>query len=400
MPVRPVIGVFAVLLCLVATQAAAAPGPFTFPAGGILKSVVVTNTTPCAGRQVLIAVNAVDPENPTGPVEIYVDGAPGTPQALQYFAVNPARKISIFAITPSRLQDRKEITIAVQACPEVTTTLELVHNRNPYRRDHVDFHAVLRGGTARAYLWQFGDGTTTTTREPFVTHDYSAAMTQQDKFSYFNATVTATGPGLISARRIAVGSSFAMSRSMGFVQADVKHTISRTAQGFVVGYQIRSHHGTPITFKQYLKQYLPCDYRQPTAIQTVAAETVLGPNPAIVHPPGTASPGNLTVRGDRAGVTGRLVLREEQLPPETCAIGFTLIGESEDRKPAYGSFYVKVRQNPRFTSPVTNPRTLAALEYLDKNNLVPDADEISAEQLYLLEQRGFIERTPNGWRKK
>jgi hypothetical protein len=347
----------------------------------------------------LIAVNAQDPENPTGPVEIYIDGAPGTPQALQYFAVNPARKISIFAITPSRLQDRKEITISVQSCPEVTTTLELLHSRNPYRRDHVDFHAVLRGGTARAYLWQFGDGTTATTREPFVSHDYSAAMEQQDKFSYFNATVTASGPGLVSARRIAVGSSFAMSRSMGFIQADVKHTLTPTGQGFVVGYQIRNHHGAPITFSQYLKQYLPCDYRQPTAIQTVAAETVLGTNPAISHPPGTPTPGNLTIRGG-TGATGRLVLRQEQIPPETCALGFTLIGESEDRKPVYGNFYVKVRQNPRFTTPVTNARTLTALEYLDKNNLVPNADAITAEQLYLLEQRGFIERTRTGWRKK
>ena len=94
------------------------------------------------------------------------------------------------------------------------------------------------------------------------------------------------------------------------------------------------------------------------------------------------------------------MLRQEQIPPETCALGFTLIGESEDRKPAYGNFYVKVRQNPRFTTPVTNARTLTALEYLDKNNLVPNADEITAEQLYLLEQRGFIERTRNGWRKK
>jgi hypothetical protein len=399
MPARPIARVIAVLVCLASAEAAAAPATFTFPPGGVLKSVLITNTTPCAGRQVLIAVNAQDPEHPTGPVEIYIDGAPGTPQALQYFAVNPARKISIFAITPSRLQDRKEITISVQSCPEVTTTLELLHSRNPYRRDHVDFHAVLRGGTARAYFWQFGDGTTATTREPFVSHDYSAAMEQQDKFTYFNASVTATGPGLISTRRIAIGSSFAMSRSMGFIQADVKHTLTPTGQGFVVGYQIRNHHGTPITFRQYLKQYLPCDYRQPTTIQAVAAETVLGTNPAIGHPPGAPTPGDLTIRGG-TGATGRLVLRQEQIPPETCALGFTLIGESEDRKPAYGNFYVKVRQNPRFTTPVANARTLAALEYLDKNNLVPNADEITAEQLYLLEQRGFIERTRNGWRKK
>ncbi len=315
MPARPIAPVLAAVVCLASAEAAAAPATITFPPGGVLKSVLITNTTPCAGRQVLVAVNAQDPENPTGPVEIYVDGAPGTPQAVQYFAVNPVQKISIFAITPSRLQDRKEITIAVQSCPEITTTLELLHNRNPYRRDHVDFHAVLRGpGQARAYQWQFGDGTTATTREPFVSHDYSAAMAQQDKFSYFNTTVTVSGPGLVSARRIALGSSFAMSRSMGFVQADVRHTVTKSAQGLVVGYQIRNHHGTPITFTKYLKQYLPCDYQQPTAIQSVAAETVLGPNPGITHPGARPTPGNLTVRGG-AGASGRLVLREEQIPP-------------------------------------------------------------------------------------
>ena len=118
-----------------------------------------------------------------------------------------------------------------------------------------------------------------------------------------------------------------------------------------------NHHDTPITFTQYLKQYLPCDYEQPTTIQSVAAETVLGSNPGISHPAGAPTPGNLTVRGG-AGATGRLVLRDDQIPPETCALGFTLIGQSEDRQPAYGSFYVKVRQNPRFTRPVTDVRTL------------------------------------------
>jgi hypothetical protein len=177
-PSQPIAaGLVAMAVCLGAPEAHGAPATFTFPPGGIIQSVLVTNTTPCAGRQFLVAVNAQDPENPGGPVQIFIDRAPGTPQALQYFAVNPTRKVSIYAITPTRLEDRKEITVAVQECPTVTTTLELLSGKNPFRRNRVDFHAVLRPAKARAYQWVFGDGTTAVTKEPFVSHDYSPAVT-------------------------------------------------------------------------------------------------------------------------------------------------------------------------------------------------------------------------------
>ena len=150
---------------------------------------------------------------------------------------------------------------------------------------------------------------------------------------------------------------------MGFVQADVKHTVTKSAQGLVVGYQIRNHHGTPITLTQYLKQVPAVRLPQPTAIHSVAAESVLGSNPGITHPGGRPTPGNLTVRGG-TGASGRLMLRDEQIPPETCALGFTLIGHSEDKKPVYGNFYVKVRPNPRIHPAGDRCATLAALEYL------------------------------------
>jgi hypothetical protein len=384
---------------LMAAQAHAAPATFPFPPGGIIQSVSVSNATPCAGRPFVVSVAAQHPVTPGAPIEVYIDGAPGRPQMLQFFAPNPQRKISIYAITRERIEDRKEITIAVQSCPLVKSTIELLHSRNPYHRDRVDFQAVLRGARARAYHWSFGDGTSAVTTTPFVSHDYAPAMTHSEKYSYFTVGVTESSTNLTSARRVAVGSSFALSRSMGFIQVDVQTAVSEVAQGFVVGFSLTNHHKAPVTLNRYIKQYLPCDYREPTRTQIVAAESVLGSNSAIVHSPGGPSPGNVTVAADKS-VRGRMTLRMEDIPPETCGLGFNLIGTSTDRQPVYGSFYVKVRQNPLFTRAVTDSRTLQMLKRLGELHQVEDPDDISASELYELSQRGVIERTRTGWRRK
>jgi hypothetical protein len=386
-------------VCALPDVVLGAPATFTFPPGSIMQSAIVSDSTPCAGRPFLVHVVAQHPVTPGAPVEVYIDGAPGRPQMLQFFAAAPQRKISIYAITAERIEDRQEITVAVQNCPQVTTTLELLHSRNPYHRDRVDFQAVLRRGRARAYQWTFGDGTTAVTQTPFVSHDFAPELTPAAKFSYFNVTVTETASNLWSARRIAVGSSFALSRSMGFVQADVRAGVNKLPQGFVVGLDIANHHTTAITLDRYIKQYLPCDNREPTRMQIVAAESVLGPSNAIVHPRGVKSPGRLTV-ARQGTVKTRLTLSLEDIPPETCGLGFNLIGNSVDGKPVYGNFYVKVRQNPSFTTKVTDSRTLLTLEQLGNNQVVDDPDEIPADELHELAERGFIERTRNGWRQK
>ena len=384
------------LLAAVPTPARAAPATFTFPPGGIIQSVLVTNSTPCAGQPFLITVIAQHPTNPQAPVEVYIDGAPGRPQSLQYFAVNPQKKVSIYAITRERLEDRKEITIDVKSCPLVTSSLELLHSRNPYHSNRVDFQAVLRGGRGRAYFWTFGDGTTATTTTPFVSHDYSSSLQPNDKYTYYNVTVVETSSKLITARRIGVGSSFVLSRSMGFVQADVRTKVTKTGVGFVVDVDIANHHSTSITLNRYLKHYLPCDYREPNRTEFVAAESVLGVTSAIVHPPNVKSPGLVTIPRN-GSVSNRFTINLEDVPAEACAIGVNLIGTARDRLPVYGSYYLKVRQNAVFTKAVTDKQTLLALEQLGVKQLLSDPDRVLVDQLYELRQRGLITRTPSGW---
>lgn len=391
--------VFAALLCAMPLAAEAAPAIFTFPPGAILKWAVVSDSTPCAGRPVLVAAFAQDPQNASLPVEIRVDGDPGTPQMLQYFA--PVEKqVPIVAITRSGATDRQEIALSVQDCPAQTATLKMLYQKNPFHPNRVDFRAVLTGRErARSYRWLFGDGQQKVTTEPFVSHDFSATVDPRDKFNYYNVTVTASPSGLLSGKRIALGSSFELSRRMGFVQADVRTAVTKTGQGFVIGLEVENHHNRLIELNRYLKQYLPCDTRQRPRVEDVTAEAVFGTGVTVVRPAGTLAPGVVTV--PTGGLAkSRLVLSLDKIPPETCALGFNLIGTARDGKAVYGSFYLPVRHNPRATTPVVDEDTLLMLKTLKQQGLIPPGTiSLTGEDLYLLEQRQIVERTQTGWRR-
>jgi hypothetical protein len=388
----------AAALAWAAVPAAAAPALYTFPQGRIIKWVAVSNGTPCSGRPVILAVGAQHPTVAGAPVDLYVDGSPGAPQFVQLYGTGQ-RTVRVFAITRERIEDAREIPLDVQACPTQTATLQILHGRNPFHRYRVDFRAKLEGRPrGRLYQWYFGDGQTTTTAEPFVSHDYSNAIKHAERYTQFTAIVVETSTNLASARNIAVASSFALSREMGFVQADVESTVTKTGTGFVVGLDVRNHHKAPIVLERYIKQYLPCDTRQAPRYQDVMAEAVFGQGAAITRPGGPRTPGTVAL-GVGGLVRTRLVMPLEKVPEDTCVIGFNLIGRADDRRPVYGSFYLPVRRNERRTTPVTDPKTLAALAGLVQDDLVPSADRVTGEDLYLLWQKGKVARTGNGWRR-
>jgi hypothetical protein len=348
---------------------------------------------------VLVFVGASNPVTPGAPVEVHVDGFPGTPQIVQFWAPRAEQKVQLYALSRN-LRDEKELEVEVADCNAQPVGLKMLYNQNPFHKNRVDFHAELVGrGRGRAYLWVFGDGTTATTTVPFVSHDYSPSMNASGKYTYFSAFVMETGTSLLSGRRLALGSSFHRSRMMGFVQADVKSSVTKTGQGFVVDLEVKNNHTAPILLNRYFKQYLPCDVsRERARFQDVPAELVFGPAAAITRPPGVKAPGTLAIA---AGGTSRsrLALSLEQIPPETCVVGFNLMGITTGRLKVYGSFYLPVRRNPEFTQAVTDVKTATMLEELVDANLLPATGRITGEDLYLLEQRGLIERTATGWRR-
>lgn len=373
------------------------PLTVTYSPGSIITTTVISDGTPCAGQPLLVAATATDPTNGSLPVALAIDGSPGSPQIVQLMAPAPARQIEIFARTRSGATERRVLNVAVADCPQTKQTLKLHSSQNPYHPGRVDFRAKFSGRRPRLFRWFFGDGTQQVSTEPFVSHDYAELVDHKNVYTHFTTLVQETSTGLASGRRIAVGSTVATSRQMGFAQAEVRTNVTKTGSGVVVELNLINHEPAPIVFDHYLKHYLPCNTRQGPHTVHVGARSVFGPDTVIVNPPGPPTAGFVTLPAARSLRT-RISLPLEKIPAETCALGFNLVGSSGG-KPAYASFYLPVRRNREHTRPVTDAATIATLEHLTKQNLVPDDNHVDGEQLQQLKQRGLVAVTKTGLRR-
>lgn len=383
---------------LAVASAHAAPALRTYPAGNLIRWIWISEANVCSGQPTFVFVGTQHPTQPGSPVDVAVDGWPGTPQVVQHYGAG-LRNVSVSAVgRRDQLTDARQVPLQVLDCPG-TGSLDLLIHRNPFNRYRVDFRVEPKDLRAtRLFRWYFGDGQTAVTREPFVSHDYAPGVRHRDPYSYFPALVQETASGVWSGKQIALASSYDLSRKLGFVQVDVDHALTKGGTGYVLGLKVQNRHDRPVVLDHYTKHYLPCDPAEPPRSEDVAAESVFGSGVAIAHPGRARTPGRVSL-GKGGSAAGRTSLPFANLPPETCAIGFTLAGQSADRLPAYGSVYFTVRRNPGFTRPVRDRETRAALLSLTEDDSVASDQVVTGEDLYLLEQRGVVERTQEGWRR-
>jgi hypothetical protein len=400
---------------LLAASPAAAQDP-------LILSIKLSKPAVCVGELLEVAVTAQHPTTPSIPVQVYVDGSPGQPQYLQFHAPQADRKIHVVAHTPDHLKDVREAEVDVVPCPGGAAHVRLSVQRNPYHRHRVDFRARPWPGRrlrVRRYDWTFGDGTVAHTTEPWISHDYAPAMDLAKQYSEFLVTVTAVTTagvpppaGLVAKRRIALASQYWLSLGMGFVQAELVAGPPPPDGGVVGSFLIKNPHPEPIVLDRYLKHDHPCDPAQPVRWEKVSALSVFGPavlselapfgypwDPESGQPAPT-SPGELVVNpGSFRG--GRFDLPIEKIAPGVCVVGYTLIGRTHvGRIPlkAYASAYFEVRRNQGRAQVVSDPVTLSMLTALRDQQLVADEDRISTEELYVLQQRRKVRRTPAGWK--
>lgn len=396
------VGAVAVLL------AAGIPNPAT--AGDLIQNVTLSSSQACIGELLQISVQTQHPSDPNGRVDVWIDGWPGAPQHLQFYRAEAARRVVVFARTPEGLEDSHGVPVDVVDCD--ASYLRLLNRRNPYHRYAVDFWVKRFSGEGRgedagrddspfhggSFFWVFGDGKTAVTAEPFVSHEYAPAVQHQLPYTTFEVSVTEISTQLTTKRRIALASSFDLARSMGFVEADIDAKVSFSPNGAVnVSLEVRNHHSEPAVFGRYFKLYLPCDPAVPFRWQDVSAVSLFGQSPTIKNAP--ASPGVLTIP-PRRKQSYRISFEPGEIPPSICGIGYKLVGATPSRQKAYASTYFQVRNNPLFTQALADEETRAALKHLEDNGLLPNPDRVTEEDLYYLEQRGRIARTPAGWKVK
>ena len=410
--------------------------PVTNNFDGIIQTISLNTDAVCIGEQVEVTVTAVDPVDANQRVQVFVDGWFSDYQHVQYMAPGD-RRIRVYAITRDGEVDRQEVGVTVlekddDACRD-HRYVQMFSARSPYGAEKVDFW--LEGwdlGTGEVgftgdFTWDFGDGTSVTTDVPYVSHDYGPSTYRTEEYTPFAVTVegligdTSSGAGVpfLHERTLSVASGWHIARQGGWVPLEIvtSEAPERPDGSVSVEFVARNYHEQAVTLDEYYVQYNHCDL-SPPRWEAVSALSIFGnevlaelgsewPYNTEKAPP--ENPGLLTIG---AGVLykdiepmrelptekpGKLEMLPEHVSSNVCSLGVHLKGTTDDGLTARGSFYHTVRLNRQQRQTVTNPTTIATLEALVEDGVVPDDDIIRTEELYTLEQQRVVNRTQDGW---
>jgi hypothetical protein len=203
----------------------------------LITAVTVDKKTLCQGDEAKITVETQHPDGLPNTVDVFVNQRAGAVQYLQFTGLPGTRRVSVQANTPERYVDFAEASVELVPCAQIVRRPHVWMGPNPFHPDHVDFVVTnhtefdlkLTPGTTafvtKAYVWEFGDGQTATTIEPFVTHDYSGSAHHGDRFRNFVLQVGVQQPpgplGTIIAtghKSLALYDFYEFYRRMGVIQ--------------------------------------------------------------------------------------------------------------------------------------------------------------------------------------
>ncbi|MEM6925314.1 MAG: PKD domain-containing protein [Myxococcota bacterium] len=407
--------------------------------------------TVCAGETVTVTVDS--------DAHVYVNRMPGPAAMFPAWPPETDGSIRVYAHTDDGFDEEHTFPLKVEDCGK--DFVAVLASANPYPLYRVDFRVLATDDVladATSFSWTFGDGSKATTNEPFISHDYRDHIDHGQRWTHFLASVKETASGLSSGRPIAVESYAQSALLSGFVHAEMGcRAGSDTADGsppnddgsgpgplagsgwgafpgvglpgtFPPGdapayeQQIRVRHffNRDVEFDTVKRVEKSCDPDAPARWQDLTVYDVFGARPdlgiaAPPPPPAVPSdtvPGVITIQQETANpprpsltiapgqeVTGVLERSWDAVAPDTCVVGYHLLGHVDDNPDmrAAGSCYFRIRVGPDDVAPITDLPTRKALAAF----IASDPDKrLTTDELHALENQGVLRRTPDGWVKE
>jgi hypothetical protein len=223
--------------------------------------VEVSPRSACLGQPVNVSVVS---NAPSGTVQHYIDGVPGSSRLLQ-FDGSPGPRMVAVSTMRSGISETELVELEVRDCgsaaqlPRIATATTL---KGP---QHVQF-AVSNPdafGAGATYYWDFGDGTIERSSTPVVVHDYLASLSNSEPLVSFTPSVTvirADGTAATASSTIGLWNQYAANRARGRLQPPTSATLTldkATAQ-FSVEAMVSNLEQDSLRFTRRRVELMPC----------------------------------------------------------------------------------------------------------------------------------------------
>jgi hypothetical protein len=178
----------------------------------LISSVSISKKQPRVGESVRVQVKTSDPA-----VNVMINGIYGASQYLQF------AEIGRFTIVISALdghdEDQVAETIKVRQLPDAATAFPLVWATQDRYKPRVVAFTVPNASAdfpgARLFSWQFGDGTSGSSRRGSISHDYTPALARDELYTSFDVQLDVTlADGSVSTgrRTISLFNTYALNK--------------------------------------------------------------------------------------------------------------------------------------------------------------------------------------------
>ena len=342
----------------------------------MIQNVVLDKTSVCPGESMNVNVVANDAANNTA-TKIGINGTPGNPAFVQFTGPPGPRYISIDVASSNGFVDSRLVQIQVKDCGSALVNPTFVYRPIVFHSNTVEFNitnVTQLGASGITYLWDFGDGQTGSSSDPFVWHDYSNSLANGSDYSNFTVTLTAVQTGVanrIVKRTLAVWNLYSMNKHRGYIVPPVTAPTNVSASGdnWVANYTVKNLENAAITLTQAATEFRFCE---PTS-----------------SPQRTAWQAQAVTINGQASSSLQLSMAKSQMPAGVCEIAVHWLGTSSQSLPVNAHAYFAV-PGSRKSVPITDAAFNAAFTQLAKSGVIPDPDNVTGEQIYLLVRQGKL----------
>jgi hypothetical protein len=349
------------------------------PFGWLIGDISVEPQTVCLGEPVDVSVDIPPCMNETfGEITVSINGSLGSDRTLSFFGNPGPRKIIVAASTEDGYREQRVVDITVEECPgEVYPNLTYVPD--PLRKNTAEFHVVNASdlGQGLTYLWDFGDGTDTSSAVPYVSHDYTNSIDKTIPVAEFKTIVVVEHDGVpfttgeVDTRFI---STYALDKKNGLIRPDMMVEGNRLnlIDNFFHSseFSISNLENEPIHLENVQYELISCD---------------LSGTSTFTEP--TSYSANIPAKGTYLGT---MDFSPNELPDDTCFVTARFTGHTDSNlKTAAHATMRVVGRAEQGRRTLSDSNAADFVRFALTNGLTSESDRISVEELMDLKMKGY-----------
>ena len=208
------------------------------------------------GEPVRVTADVTDPS-----AVVTINNVPARERFLQFAA--PGSPTIVVGASLGQQSEQKGKKVRVKALADGDVAYPLIQaTMDRYQPRTVVFSLASGLADVTSYAWDFGDGTTATSEEPWISHDYTGALERDSLTTAFDVTLTAnyaSGTTRIGRRTIAVFCLYAYNKTRHHLLAprvDVLEPVSLPFIGVLCGFVVHNIEDEDLVFDAETHEWL------------------------------------------------------------------------------------------------------------------------------------------------